>query len=119
LVSAWTNDGGFNSIFAEQMAAWLEPGDALVGFSVHGGSGAGNAGPWSQNMVQAMQAAKDAGASVIGFSGFDGGAMAEMADYCLTVPVLGDELGTPIVESMHVLLHHLVVHNLRERIRHA
>jgi D-sedoheptulose 7-phosphate isomerase len=119
LVSAWTNDGGFNSIFAEQMVAWLEPGDALVGFSVHGGSGAGDAGPWSQNMVRAMQVAKDAGASVIGFSGFDGGAMAQMADYCLTVPVLTDELGTPLVESMHVLLHHLVVHMLRERIRHA
>jgi len=113
LVSAWTNDGGFNSIFAEQMAAWLEPGDALVGFSVHGGSGAGDAGPWSQNLVRAMQAAKDAKASVIAFSGFEGGAMAEMADYCVTVPVLVDQLGTPIVESVHVLLHHLVVHSLR------
>jgi D-sedoheptulose 7-phosphate isomerase len=118
LVSAWTNDGGFSSIFAEQMAAWLAPGDALVGFSVHGGSGAGSAGPWSQNMVRAMQTAKDAGASVIGFSGFDGGAMAQMADHNLTVPVLVDELGTPIVESVHVLLHHLVVHTLRERIKH-
>jgi D-sedoheptulose 7-phosphate isomerase len=117
LVSAWTNDGGFNSIFAEQMAAWLEPGDVLIGFSVHGGSGSGSAGPWSQNMVRAMKAAHDAGASVIGFSGYDGGAMAEMADHCLTVPVLADELGTPIVESVHVLLHHLVVHTLRERIK--
>jgi phosphoheptose isomerase len=117
LVSAWTNDGGFNSIFAEQMTAWLEPGDVLIGFSVHGGSGSGNAGPWSQNMVRAMKAANDAGAEVIGFSGYDGGAMAEMADHCLTVPVLADELGTPIVESVHVLLHHLVVHTLRERIK--
>jgi D-sedoheptulose 7-phosphate isomerase len=119
LVSAWTNDGGFNSIFVEQMTPWLERGDALVGFSVHGGSGAGDAGPWSQNMIRAMQAAKAGGASVIGFSGFDGGAMAQMADYCLTVPVLADELGTPIVESVHVLLHHLVVHSLRERIKNA
>jgi D-sedoheptulose 7-phosphate isomerase len=119
LVSAWTNDGGFNSIFAEQMAAWLAPGDALVGFSVHGGSGAGDAGPWSQNMVRAMQAAQQAGASVIGFSGFDGGAMARMADHCVTVPVLVGELGTPIVESAHVLLHHLVVHSLRVRIESA
>jgi len=117
LVSAWTNDGGFSSIFAEQMSAWLEPGDVLIGFSVHGGSGSGGAGPWSQNMVRAMKAAKDAGASVIGFSGYDGGAMAEMADLCLTVPVLADELGTPIVESIHVLLHHLVVHTIREQIR--
>jgi D-sedoheptulose 7-phosphate isomerase len=117
LVSAWTNDGGFSSIFAEQMAAWLEPGDVLIGFSVHGGSGSGGARPWSQNMVYAMKAAKDAGAKVIGFSGYDGGAMAEMADFCLTVPVLADELGTPIIESVHVLLHHLVVHTVREQIR--
>jgi hypothetical protein len=40
-----------------------------------------------------------------------------MADHCLTVPVLVDELGTPMVESVHVLLHHMVVHSLRERIR--
>jgi phosphoheptose isomerase len=118
LVSAWTNDGGFNSIFAEQMVPWLERGDVLIGFSVHGGSGSGDAGPWSQNMVRAMKAAKDAGASVIAFSGYDGGAMAQMADHCLTVPVFVDELGTPIVESIHVLLHHLVVHTLKERIKH-
>jgi phosphoheptose isomerase len=67
--------------------------------------------------VHAMQTAKDARASVIGFSGFDGGAMAQMADHNLTVPVLVDELGTPIVESVHVLLHHLVVHSLREQIK--
>jgi D-sedoheptulose 7-phosphate isomerase len=119
LVSAWTNDSGFHSIFVEQMAPWLDRGDVLVGFSVHGGSGTGDNGPWSQNMVRAMQAAKDAGASVVAFSGFDGGAMARMADHCLTVPVLADELGTPIVESVHVLLHHLVVHSLRERIKDA
>src|SRR6202158_4626655 len=116
LVSAWTNDGGFGSIFIEQMRAWLEPGDCLVGFSVHGGSGSGDAGPWSQNMVRAIQEARDEGASTIGFSGFDGGAMAKMADFCLTVPVLVDALGTPIVEMFHVLLHHLLVHTLRDRI---
>jgi D-sedoheptulose 7-phosphate isomerase len=116
LVSAWTNDGGFSSIFAEQMAAWLETGDVLVGFSVHGGSGSGDAGPWSQNLVRAMQAAKRAGASIIAFSGFEGGAMAQMADYCVTVPVLVNDLGTPIVESVHVLLHHLLVHSVRTEI---
>lgn len=116
LISAWTNDGGFNSIFEEQMAAWVGAGDALVGFSVHGGSGAGDAGPWSQNMVRAMRAAREAGATVIGFSGYDGGAMAEMADHCVTVPALEDSLGTPIIESVHVLLHHLIVSNLKEHI---
>ncbi len=119
LVSAWTNDGGFGSIFEEQMAAWLEPNDVLVGFSVHGGSGSGDAGPWSQNMVRAIKTAHSAGAYVVGFSGYDGGAMARLADVCVTVPVLVDELGTPIVESVHVVVHHLVVHTLRRRIASA
>ncbi|MFQ6019655.1 MAG: SIS domain-containing protein, partial [Dehalococcoidia bacterium] len=50
LVSAWTNDSGFASIFAGQLEPWLEPDDVLVALSVHGGSGEGEAGPWSQNL---------------------------------------------------------------------
>ncbi len=119
LVSAWTNDTGFGSIFAEQMLPWQEPGDILVGFSVHGGSGEGDAGPWSQNMVRAIEQARGAGMRVIGFSGYDGGAMARLADHCLVVPVLEDQLGTPVVESVHVVAHHLVVHMLRERLHAA
>jgi hypothetical protein len=45
--------------------------------------------------------------------------MRDLADACAVVPVRVDELGTPIVEGVHVVLHHLVVHQLRERIAHA
>jgi D-sedoheptulose 7-phosphate isomerase len=119
LVSAWVNDSGWGSVYVEQLVPWLETGDVLLGFSVHGGSGAGDAGPWSQNMVRAMAAARNAGASVLGFSGYDGGAMREMADHCVVVPALVDELGTPIIEGLHVVLHHVVVHALRSRIHYA
>ncbi len=119
LVSAWTNDGGWGSVFVEQLRGWMQAGDVLVGFSVHGGSGAGEAGPWSQNMVAAMRHAREIGASVIGFSGYDGGAMKELAEACAVVPVRVNELGTPIVEGVHVVLHHLIVHQLREGITHA
>lgn len=108
LISAWTNDSGFSSIFAEQLEPWLEEGDVLVGFSVHGGSGAAQAGPWSQNLVRAMHLAKERGAKVIGFSGFDGGLMKEMADVCLVVPAESEPLGTALVESFHVVLAHLI-----------
>jgi D-sedoheptulose 7-phosphate isomerase len=113
LVSALTNDDGFGSIFVAQLEAWIEEGDVLVGFSVHGGSGSANAGPWSQNLIRAIAKARTVGAGVIGFSGHDGGAMAELADHCVTVPVATAELGTPLVEGLHVVLHHLVVHRLR------
>lgn len=116
LVSAWTNDSGFGSIFAEQLQPWLRQGDVLIAISVHGGAGSGDAGPWSQNLVQAMALARDRGAKVIGLTGFGGGAVREMADVCILVPIADEPLGTPLVESWHVVLHHLLCFALRQRI---
>jgi len=116
LVSSWTNDSGFGSIFVEQLRPWLKEGDVLIGVSVHGGSGKGEAGPWSQNLVKAMNLAKERRAKIIGFSGFDGGAMKEMADICITIPINSEPLGTPLVESFHVVLHHLVCSALKQEI---
>lgn len=118
LVSAWTNDKGWGTIFDGQLRAWLTKNDVLVGFSVHGGSKRGDeAGPWSQNLVSAMKLAKERKARIIGFSGFDGGAMKEMADACLTIPTQSDIFGTPLVEAMHVVLHHGIIFDLKERIK--
>jgi D-sedoheptulose 7-phosphate isomerase len=116
LVSAWTNDSGFGSIFAEQLDPWLNEGDVLIGLSVHGGSGSGDAGPWSQNLPRAVSLAKQRRAKIIGFSGFDGGALKELADVCLVIPIDEEPLGTPLVESYHVLLHHLICTALKLRI---
>ena len=118
LVSAWTNDKGWGSIFAGQLGQWITKNVVLIGFSVHGGSKKGDeAGPWSQNLVAAMKLASARKAKIIGFSGFDGGAMQEMADACLTIPTNSDLYGTPIVEAMHVVLHHSIIFDLKTRIR--
>jgi D-sedoheptulose 7-phosphate isomerase len=118
-LSAWTNDSGWASIFEEQLKAWQEPGDVLVAFSVHGGAGGAEAGPWSQNLVRAAAEARRQGLRVVAFSGFDGGPIRELSEACVVVPALVEELGTPVVESLHVALHHVVVHELRRRIRSA
>lgn len=117
LVSAWTNDRGWGSVFRGQLESWLTKDDVLVGFSVHGGSGEGDAGPWSQNLVSAMKLAQDRGTKIIGFSGFDGGAMKQMADVCLVVSTESETYGTPLVEAMHVVLHHGLIFDLKERIK--
>ncbi len=119
LNSAWTNDSGFASVFAEQLEPWLTERDVLVALSVHGGSGEGDAGPWSQNLPRAVALARQRGARVIGLSGFGGGALAGSADVCIVVPIESEPLGTPLVESWHVALHHLFCAALRERIRDA
>lgn len=116
LVSAWTNDSGFGSIFAEQIDPWMRSGDVLVGISVHGGSGTGDAGPWSQNLVRAVHLAKEREARVIGLSGFNGGALQQLADVCITIPASNEPEGTPLVESLHVTVHHLICLALKLRI---
>jgi D-sedoheptulose 7-phosphate isomerase len=112
MVSALTNDDGWENIYTEQLIAYFRPGDLVMAFSVHGGAGRDKAGAWSQNLLKALQYAKDHGGKAIGFAGFDGGAMKQMADACVVVPANS----TPQVEAFHVVLHHMIAFCLKERI---
>jgi phosphoheptose isomerase len=112
LVSAYTNDLGWESVFEGQLKNWITPDDVLVGFSVHGGNK-----KWSGNLTAGMKLAKKAGAKIIGFSGFDGGAMKELSDACLVVPTNSEVYGTPLVEAFHVVLAHGIIFDLKERIK--
>lgn len=113
LVSALTNDDGWSEIYVEQLKNHFEKNDVVIAFSVHGGSGKDKAGAWSQNLLKALQYAKDNGGTAIGFSGFDGGAMKELADVCVVVPFNS----TPHVESFHLVLEHLITFCLLEKIK--
>lgn len=117
LVSAWVNDYGWNTIFKEQLDPWIQKDDVLVGFSVHGGSTGEGANIWSQNLNQAMSLAREMKAKIVGFSGFDGGAMSKMADVNVVVPIHTEPMGTPLVESFHVVLNHLVIVSLKNKIK--
>lgn len=113
LVSALVNDEGWEQVYVRQLETLFRPGDVVVAISVHGGSGRDRAGLWSQNLLQAVRYARSHGGYALGLSGFDGGAMKELADVCVVVPYHT----TPHVESFHVVLHHLVTFCLAERIR--
>ncbi len=112
LMLALINDDGFDNLFLEQLKTKFGEGDVLICISVHGGAGKDKAGLWSQNLLKAMKYAKDKGGKTIGFSGFDGGPMKEIADACIVVPIDS----TPQVESFHLALEHLICHRLRQKI---
>lgn len=113
LTSALINDNGFDNLFSEQLKNLMQKNDYLIGFSVHGGTGKDKAGLWSQNLLKAMHLAKqEYQATLIGFSGFDGGAMKDMADECLVIPFNS----TPQVESFHLAMEHLVCNCLKKKI---
>jgi D-sedoheptulose 7-phosphate isomerase len=113
LLSALTNDVGFHRIFVEQLDGRMIAGDVLVCLSVHGGSGADRAGPWSQNLVTAADFARKAGAKVVALVGYDGGALRQMADASVVVPRTGaGATSTPHVEGFHEVYHHLICERL-------
>ena len=115
LISALTNDVGFGRIFAEQLEPMAKAGDVLIAISVHGGSGADKAGPWSQNLVAAADLMKKRGGKVVALVGYDGGALRTMADASVIVPTTNDgTTSTPHVEGWHVVYHHLICERLRQ-----
>ncbi len=105
-LTARTNDDGWETCFS----AWLEVSrlserDALLVFSVGGGSREHNV---SVNLVNAMETARARGASLYGIVGAPGGALAELADVAILVEP-PPELRTPLVESFQAVLWHALV----------
>lgn len=105
-LTARTNDDGWETSFS----AWLEVShlcerDALLVFSVGGGSREHNV---SVNLVNAMEAARDCGASLFGVVGAPGGTLAELADVAIMVEPPA-ELRTPLVESFQAVVWHALV----------
>jgi D-sedoheptulose 7-phosphate isomerase len=113
LVSALTNDNGFNNVYSEQLENFFKPGDVFIAISVHGGSGKDKADLWSQNLVKATAYAKEHGGKTIALVGFDGGVLKDMVDSCILVPVDS----TPQVEGLHLVLTHLICDELRRMLK--
>ncbi|HVR05008.1 MAG TPA: SIS domain-containing protein [Solirubrobacteraceae bacterium] len=105
-LTARTNDDGWETSFS----AWLEISrlakrDALLVFSVGGGSREHGV---STNLVHAMEAAHEAGAAIYGVVGAPGGTLAELADVAILIEPPA-ELRTPLVESFQAVVWHALV----------
>ena len=109
LMTAIINDDGWENLYTEQLKRLHNPGDMIIAISVHGGSGSDKAGLWSQNLTKAIDYVKTHGGITLGFSGFDGGAMKTICNVCVVVPAET----TPLVESFHMVLEHLIAFELQ------
>jgi D-sedoheptulose 7-phosphate isomerase len=106
-LTARTNDDGWASVFVEGLrGSRLNGNDAVLVFSVGGGSLENNVSP---NLVAALQLAKQVGARVVGIVGKDGGHTAKVADACVIVPVVNPANITPHTEAFQAVLWHLFV----------
>lgn len=104
LITAWANDSSFQDIFKEQLENLLQPGDLVIGISASGNS---------PNVLRAMEFSRQHGAVTIGWTGRSGGALSHVVDLCVHCPT--DDIGT--IESVHLVLDHLVTRELRRCIQ--
>ena len=106
-LTARTNDEGWATVFSEWLkGSRLNAKDVLLIFSVGGGNLEKNVSP---NLVSAIQLAKQAGASVIGVVGRDGGYTAKEANACVIIPTVNPEHVTPHSEAFQAVVWHLFV----------
>lgn len=101
-VTAIANDYSFGHVFARQLEAIAKTGDVFFGISTSGNS---------ENILEAIQAAKAAGCKVVGLTGKTGGKMAGLCDLLINIP--SEE--TPRIQEMHAL----VIHTLSDLIERA
>ncbi|MBV9681689.1 MAG: SIS domain-containing protein [Solirubrobacterales bacterium] len=106
-LTARTNDDGFDQTFsAWLLGSRLASRDAVLVYSVGGGSVERMV---STNIVRALDVAAEAGASVFGVVGRDGGHTAHMAEACVIIPPLFAERITPHTEGLCAVIWHLLV----------
>ena len=102
LFSALANDWGYDRVFVEQLDSLARPGDVAIGISASGNS---------ENVLRAMDLARERGLTTIGFTGFDGGRLKDRVEVCLLVECEVMEQ----VEDVHLVLGHLICTALRHR----
>lgn len=101
LMTAWANDSGYENIFWRQLETFMREGDLVFALS-----GSGN----SENVIKAVEFAKNQGNTVVALSGFDGGKLAQMADFCYIVP----SNNMQVVEDAHGIILHSIFVALRD-----
>jgi D-sedoheptulose 7-phosphate isomerase len=106
-LTARTNDDGWDSVFVEWLkGSRLGRADTVVVFSVGGGDRERNISP---NLVNALEYARQLGATIIGVVGRDGGFTATVADVAVIVPSVSPERVTPHSEAFQAVVWHLLV----------
>lgn len=112
LMTALVNDEGWDNVYSYQLENFMDDGDCIVAVSVHGGTGKDKAALWSQNLLKAVKMIQSRGGKAVGLVGFDGGALREVSDACIVVPMDS----TPQVEGFHLVLTHMICSLVRERL---
>ncbi len=89
------NDYSFSEVFSKQIVALGKEGDVAIGISTSGNSA---------NVIRAIEVAKEMGIKTVALTGNNGGDLAKVATYSLTVP----SNSTPCIQEVHMAVGHIL-----------
>ena len=104
-LTALGNDYGFEAIFSRQIEALATAKDAVMGISTSGNS---------QNVIRALNLARNMGAATIGLMGHGGGKMKDCVDICIVVP--SDD--TARIQEVHITIGHIICEIIEQDLIH-
>lgn len=99
------NDYGFDHIFSRYVQGIGKTGDVLLAISTSGNS---------PNIINAAQAAKAKGISVVALTGKDGGKLAHIADYEIRVPHFGY---SDRIQEIHIKVIHILILLIEQKVK--
>ncbi len=103
IMTAGSNDLGFDNVFARQIEAFGKKGDVLVGISTSGNS---------ENILKAIKKANELQLTTIGLLGNQGGKILELCNKAVVVP---SNITARIQES-HIMIGHIWCEMIEENL---
>ena len=95
MLTAISNDYGYENVFRRQVQANGKSGDMFIGISTSGNS---------KNILAAIRECKEMGIITVGLTGRSGIKMKEICDHCIMVP----SDCTPRIQESHIMIGHII-----------
>lgn len=95
VITAVSNDFGYEYVFARQIQANAKEEDIFIAISTSGNS---------ENVIKALEVAKSKGVITVGLTGESECEMDNLCDYIIHVP----SKITPIIQESHIMISHII-----------
>ena len=95
ILTAWSNDKSFETVFERQVEALAKPGDILLALSTSGNS---------ENIIKAFQKGQALKTINISLTGNQGGKISPISDININI----NSSNTPRIQECHLLIYHII-----------
>jgi D-sedoheptulose 7-phosphate isomerase len=103
VLTAISNDFGYEFVFEKQIQALANPGDVFLVISTSGNS---------INLINAVNKSKSLGIISIGLLGKDGGMLKDLVD----IPIIVKHNNTQRIQESHLLIEHIICELVEQKI---